>query len=1064
MDENASICTWWGVRCSSDGMVIGMSLRSNNLVGTFPSRKVFEDIPTLESLILDGNTIHFPFAGIASATSLITLDLSHMELNSVAGVELAPNLKNLYVSSNNLRGAFPTEILQMQSLERVAVAFNALTGTIPEELSLLTALEFIALHDNDIHGTIPSTLGDLSDLAFLLLHGNELHGSIPTQLNFLTKLNLLDLSNQEGQGLMGALPSFAAIPTIKRIDLSDNSLTGAIPEDFLDSANAAGFDHIDLSFNKLTGELPRVFAKFPVSSYEVTQNRISSLSQELCDQSLGGSVASYGCDAVLCRPGTFNSKGRQLSDDEPCDPCQENQYFGSVRCGDSPLSPPTGPPAQSDFGDAEILGVFYDSLNGDHWTRRDHWKDTSISVCEWFGVRCATDGIERVEYLTLSSNKLVGTTPSEIFQLPFLKSLVLDSNEIEFSFSGIENAISLETLDLSNTGLSSIDGVENAKQLKEFHFASNTVVGEFPEALCEMTTLEQLHFDFNSISGPLPECIGRLSNLKLLSCEKNQLTGELPVDMESLVNLVTLRLGRNLFSGEVPSTLNEMTSLAFIDISRQTDRGGPGLFGPLPVFDGMSQLRSLNLKGNSISGSIPENFLKDVNLDTFEMADLSSNSITGTLPPSLMALGNNVYLQDNKISGIAIELCDEGRGPLFAAYGCDAILCPPKSSSPHGRQESDAITCDPCPEAQYFGSTVCPGSNPTPSPPTGTVNLYPTDPSMERQILIDFYNSCGGDNWDARENWLSSVESICTWDGIVCGGDGSETVIAIEFGANNVVGVPPSELFSLPNLRTLSLYSNPIDGFNFEGIENANSLQELLLDATGISSIKGIGDAPSLTTVNLRFNNLQGSFPSEIARLSKLHTITMAYNDLTGTLPAFLEDLIQLRTLLLSNNHLTGSLHGVNFPSSIRLLDLSENSVSGSIPNSFMTLVPFSAELEVDLSNNLLTGSIPIDLTRFDRLNIYLKGNQITGMDQQLCEKTFWNDGDVGDYGCNGLLCPAGFYAPTGRHSGSGACMDCDGAIYLGTASCEASPADRVAIVWSVFVLAVVATTILFGI
>ena len=66
-----------------------------------------------------------------------------------------------------------------------------------------------------------------------------------------------------------------------------------------------------------------------------------------------------------------------------------------------------------------------------------------------------------------------------------------------------------------------------------------------------------------------------------------------------------------------------------------------------------------------------------------------------------------------------------------------------------------------------------------------------------------------------------------------------ESVGIINLAANNVVGAPPVEIYSLPELRTLSLYSNPLDNFVFKGIEEAKKLSELLLDATGISDVKG---------------------------------------------------------------------------------------------------------------------------------------------------------------------------------------------------------------------------------
>ncbi|KAI2502723.1 serine/threonine kinase [Fragilaria crotonensis] len=181
----------------------------------------------------------------------------------------------------------------------------------------------------------------------------------------------------------------------------------------------------------------------------------------------------------------------------------------------------------------------------------------------------------------------------------------------------------------------------------------------------------------------------------------------------------------------------------------------------------------------------------------------------------------------------------------------------------------------------------------------------------------------------------------------------------------------------------------------------------------------------------------------------------MAYNALTGTLPSTIEGMTNLEALLVSNNQFSGNLHSVNFPSSIRRLDLSDNRLVGSIPESFLTLIPFSAELEVDLSSNQLTGSIPTALTRFLNLNIYLKDNKLTEINEQLCSMNDWNEGDVGRFGCNGILCPVGQFSPTGRHSSSGECQACASgrALHLGASNCDESSGSsvesRVAIILS---------------
>ena len=131
-----------------------------------------------------------------------------------------------------------------------------------------------------------------------------------------------------------------------------------------------------------------------------------------------------------------------------------------------------------------------------------------------------------------------------------------------------------------------------------------------------------------------------------------------------------------------------------------------------------------------------------------------------------------------------------------------------------------------------------------------------------------------------KDGWDTS-EFICKWYGITC--TTYNTVHSIRLGGNNIRNTPPKELFDLPDLHVLWLYSNPIT-FRFVNIESATSLSDLRLDATGMTSVDGISRAESLADLNLRFNLIGGSFPSEIFQLTNLKTLSLGDNNLIGTI------------------------------------------------------------------------------------------------------------------------------------------------------------------------------------
>jgi len=139
----------------------------------------------------------------------------------------------------------------------------------------------------------------------------------------------------------------------------------------------------------------------------------------------------------------------------------------------------------------------------------------------------------------------------------------------------------------------------------------------------------------------------------------------------------------------------------------------------------------------------------------------------------------------------------------------------------------------------------------------------------------------------------------------------------------------------------------------------------------------------------------------------------------------------------LESNRFSGELSTFKLPPKLRLVDLSDNEFSGLIEPSFLSSSPSTEHIEVDLSDNMFTGIVPPTFARFERINLLLKGNFIEGVSPELCVKTLWNDGDVGAFGCDGLLCPHKHWAPFGRSTKAHLCEECKSAHYFGAAICE---------------------------
>jgi len=307
----------------------------------------------------------------------------------------------------------------------------------------------------------------------------------------------------------------------------------------------------------------------------------------------------------------------------------------------------------------------------------------------------------------------------------------------------------------------------------------------------------------------------------------------------------------------------------------------------------------------------------------------------------------------------------------------------------------------------------------------------------EKEILGMLFQATGGTNWRVKDGWMENPD-VCTWHGISC--SERSVVESIHLGSNHLMGSVPKEIFDLPNLKSLWLYSNPVE-FSFDGIGQATKLESLRLDSTNLRSLDGIGAGLSLEDVDVGFNQISGQIPIEIENLSNLKSFTGSVNHFTGPVPDF-SSLHKLNIIRLGGNKLTGTLPSFSRQSDMKALDLSKNMLIGSLPSNLLENVNSELNLFVDLSNNMLTGTVPGDLHRFEDMVIYLRENRFDGIDPSLCTRDSWNQGDVGSFQCDGILCPAGTYAFTGRASRTGSsCDSCALNQYYGGTTCGESTA-----------------------
>ena len=149
----------------------------------------------------------------------------------------------------------------------------------------------------------------------------------------------------------------------------------------------------------------------------------------------------------------------------------------------------------------------------------------------------------------------------------------------------------------SDTPLDEWYGVDTdgGGRVRRLLLLSNTLDGEIPGELGNLTELERLLLGANVLSGRIPPELGRLANLKRLELFLNFLDGEIPGGLGKLGNLEVLDLGDNgLLFGAVPGEFGDLGNL------RQLKLRSTSLAGPLPL--SLMNLRQLELLDTLYTG------------------------------------------------------------------------------------------------------------------------------------------------------------------------------------------------------------------------------------------------------------------------------------------------------------------------------------------------------------------------------------------------------------------------------------------------------------------------------
>ncbi|XP_078173301.1 receptor-like protein EIX2, partial [Carex rostrata] len=720
--------------------------------------------------------------------------------------------------------------------------YHSLVGKISPSLIFLSDLKYLDLSFNNFNGSkFPEFIGAFRNLKYLNLSYTLLSGTIPPQLGNLSRLMYLDLSNYM---LNTDTLWLSNMRNLKHIEMSGVDFKDS--NDWMETLNKlSSLEVLVLAKNNLT-HIPQ---SIPFVNF--TSLRVLHLSDQYFNTTMPNWVGNltslnkltldYNSLVGMVPPLHSLTKLIDLS-------LYENNIEGDVR------ELLLGQLSNYTLGNLEYLDLSYTNLFG--------------TLTGWI-----TD-MASVTTLKLNNNNLSGTIPIDIGNSTNLVYLDLSSN----SFTGLLSETHLTSLlklkylylDENNITILVDSDWTPSFQLNSISLSSCKLGPKFPSWLQSQVEIEDLVLIDTGIDDSIPDWFWSLSSLSSLDLSTNLLRGKLPASLVHMTKLEYMYLSNNRLEGKIPflpTSLNELV-LSNNSFSGQLRKRRK------------SPYKNKLIVSNNNTVEIVELF--PCRLTSLDYLDLSSNSLSGHLPPCWSNISYIVNLANNRLSGVAPS-----------SLSCSVTLEVLKL-------ENNSLTGE-----------------------------FPFD--------LQFCN--GLQLLDLGENNFHGI--MPDWVG-----ESFEQLQILRLRSNLFSGNIPTKLTQLNNLLFLDLSNNYLTGPLPRGLNNFTSMSQLFsfrssyYDTIVIVITKGLileYDSQNflfLKSMDLSNNNLTGEIPKEIVVLAGLFNLNLSHNQLIGNIPLEIGNMTSLESLDFHKNNLSGTIpQSISTLYSLAVLNFSYNNLSGSIPN-----------------------------------------------------------------------------------------------------------------------------------
>ncbi|KAI3691087.1 hypothetical protein L2E82_49304 [Cichorium intybus] len=617
------------------------------------------------------------------------------------------------------------------------------------------------------------------------------------------------------------------------------------------------------------------------------------------------------------------------------------------------------------------------------------WRNTSNSrdCCLWRGVECSHDTGQVIKL------DLPAVWSEELQQLMGL------SGEIDSSLVSLS---SLRYLDLSGNSFTRIPKfLGSLKRLQHLRLSNIELSSpEFPSQLGNLSNLQTLDLSATSVVIKNTDWLSRLSSLKYLNLSYIDLSDSVgllhnAIRLPSLVDLrlITCFLPNNTAKSFFRSMTNLSNSFSVLDIN--SNYLPASTIYPW-LFNFSSSLTDINLSDNELLGTIPEAFGTFKNLQTL---DMTNNGLEGGIPSSFRNLSNirELALSGNNLNQDLPSFFDNllGPGPQMSLQVLDL----------YGNQLSGSLpdfTTFTALKELYLGQNQLNGSFPGKFEQISNLLIVDLADNHINGLLPDlsafaslrelyFERNLLHGNIAEKLEPLSKLRSLGAASNFFQGTI-SEAHVAnlshltyLDLSNNSLALEISSDWSATFQLDTISLSSCKL-GSSFPGwLKTQKNFSVLDISNAGINdsvpSWFWESLIPGIRYLNLSSNQIHGVIPDFMVIPDSMDfifgnepIIDMSSNNFSGKLP-----LVPLNTvtLKLNDNMLSGTISSLCNLTTLSHLDLSNNKLSGELPDCWNTLNNLAI---LNLEDNRFRGPVPNSMGALEYVTmISMRGNSLTG-------------------------------------------------------------------------------------